>query len=422
MFREIFVSLEASAPILVGLSGGADSICLLDLLLPWARDRHIPVIPIHIDHGWRPESGKQAAQLALTVIEKFGLALQIVKIEGLDLSLGNLEERSREQRFEIFQKVYQERGAQALFLGHHADDQAETLLKRLFEGAGLLGLQGIHRERFFKGMRILRPLLGWTKNRILDHLSQRDLPYIIDPTNEDSRFLRGKMRSGLFETIEKAFGKQIRAPLSALAEEVSLWEGWVREELMILWKKTVIGPLGAMIPLEILEVHPALKRLFFKELCNHFGLTAPRAFLDRLEKLSSLKPGKKLQLGPMDWILGKGKIYLIYSDFIVEICEGEAAKEASLEALFLGICAKKVAIDGDLVMPNATMRVSEKLFLVEWFRKRQIPLELAMRFPVYQEKENGYVTDFLTEDKEVTSKTKKRVVISCRSSVINKIK
>ncbi len=205
-------------PLLIGYSGGPDSKALLHLLLECRRFFSFELHAAHIDHGWRKESGEEA-ELIRKEMAAFNLPFHLNSLSLSDFHPGNTEEQGRRQRLEFFKEIYSEIGAQALLLAHHAGDQSETVLKRVFEGASLFSLSGLSIENTLEGMQVWRPFLFREKKEILDWLSKRNLNYFDDSTNRSLKFLRGKMREELFPMITASFGKKIAANLCRMGEE-----------------------------------------------------------------------------------------------------------------------------------------------------------------------------------------------------------
>lgn len=200
-------------PVLVGLSGGSDSLMLFYLLL----DLQVKMAVAHVDHGWRAESSQEAIELE-SLAAKHQIPFHLRTLDPAR-SKGNLENWCRQERMLFFKRIAQEYGYQAVLLGHHADDQAETVLKRLFEGAHLTSLSGLSDRACLDGLCIWRPFLQLSKNDILDWLAQRDLKAFEDKTNTDPKFLRARMRTSLIPNLSLEFGKEITAPLVKLGQE-----------------------------------------------------------------------------------------------------------------------------------------------------------------------------------------------------------
>jgi tRNA(Ile)-lysidine synthase len=205
-------------PVLLGYSGGPDSKALLYLLLECRRFFPLEVHLAHVDHGWREESRAEALLIA-DEAKALDLSIHLQYLDYQCFTKNNFEEQGRNFRHQFFTKLYLELGCQALILGHHADDQAEVVLKRVCEGASLFSMGGLAPDSTLLGMRIWRPLFHTPKKKVLEWLFQKELPYFQDPTNKSSRFLRGRMREEMIPGLEGSFGKQIASNLCLLGEE-----------------------------------------------------------------------------------------------------------------------------------------------------------------------------------------------------------
>lgn len=222
------------APLALGLSGGPDSMALFELLLHHRDARPFELHVIHVDHGWRKESAEEAEALAeLSAKHHCPFHLRLLE----KTSEKDLENRARQERLAFFCEVVQSTGAEALCLAHHGDDLAETVLKRLFEGAPLERLGAFGFESQIGDLRIWRPLIG---------LSKADITAIgfDDATNRDQRFLRARMRLNLIPEIERHFGKGVQSALQRLSKRARNLDAYLAKRCA-LW-------LGAKsLPLEI---------------------------------------------------------------------------------------------------------------------------------------------------------------------------
>ena len=189
--------LEADASVVVAVSGGVDSTVLLDVLDGLGYRLHVA----HLDHALRPNSAADSRFVAGEA-QRRGLPCSIerrdvgeyARTKGL-----SLEEAGRRQRYAFLDQVADRTGAKFIALGHHADDQAETVILRLLRGSGATGLGGMEIAR--EG-RYLRPLLRVRRAEIEKYARQRSLRYREDPSNRDSRFLRNRVRGELMPLLK----------------------------------------------------------------------------------------------------------------------------------------------------------------------------------------------------------------------------
>ena len=200
------------SPLLLGFSGGPDSMALLHLLLQMKLPLHLA----HVDHGMREESSGEAKKIA-EYAKKLGLPFHLRTLRGM--TGANLEERFREERRQFFRELCGEYSFQAVLLAHHADDQAEVVLKRILEGARIYNIGGMAPLEEQDGVHFWRPLLGLRKEILLNVLKKKEIGFFEDKTNKNLHYLRARMREAIFPFLEEKFGKQVRNSLCRLGEE-----------------------------------------------------------------------------------------------------------------------------------------------------------------------------------------------------------
>ncbi|MFN0065616.1 MAG: tRNA lysidine(34) synthetase TilS [Chlamydiales bacterium] len=206
---------------LLALSGGPDSIALFFLLL----ENKLPFEVAHVNHNWRKESRLEAEKLKILCEEK-GVVFHYAELPT-PTSKRNLEDKGRKSRFAFFKGLVERRGLRAVLMGHHGDDVAETVLKRLFEGAGLTKLQGISELSVIEGITVYRPLINLRKKEILAWLEKRQITYFWDATNEEEDFLRGRMRNKIMPYLSQVFGKEVTPSLLCLAKRATELEAFL---------------------------------------------------------------------------------------------------------------------------------------------------------------------------------------------------
>ena len=203
----------------LAVSGGPDSLALLLLAKAAVPER---VEAATVDHGLRPESASEAAMVA-----ELCAAYRIPhKILTVKVARGNVQDKARAARYAALAKWTQERKLAALATAHHADDQAETLIMRLNRGSGVAGLAGVRARGAIPGSRIplLRPLLGWRRSELGEIVEASGLEAAQDPSNEDPKFDRVRIREALQDAdwLDVAAIGQAAAHL-AEAETVMQW-------------------------------------------------------------------------------------------------------------------------------------------------------------------------------------------------------
>ncbi len=201
-----------NAKIILAVSGGPDSVCLLDVFLKLQKKYDLQLIIAHVNYNLRGKDSDLDEKFVRDLAEKYNLKVEILKPE-IKLK-NNLEEKLRDIRYDFFEKIRQENNFDLIAVAHNLDDQAETVLMRLIRGSGLAGLAAMQ----FKNNLIIRPLLNITRQEILEYLKTNKLKYRIDKTNLQSIFLRNRIRNKLIPYIEKNFNPRIKQVLFSTAK------------------------------------------------------------------------------------------------------------------------------------------------------------------------------------------------------------
>ena len=183
------------ATCLVAVSGGPDSLALLDLLQLTADRHRRPLVVGHVDHGISAVSAEVAEQVAKAAAER-GVPMRSVRLE---LGSAASESRARVARRAALVEMAEQAGAQVILLAHHADDQAETVLLRLLRGSGPAGLAGMAPKA---GIWV-HPLLTVTRAELAEHLLARGVPSWQDPANVDPRHLRSWLRTMVLPLLQQ---------------------------------------------------------------------------------------------------------------------------------------------------------------------------------------------------------------------------
>ena len=185
--------------VMVAVSGGADSVCLLDVLAVLQDELSMELVVAHFDHGLRPGEDEAETRFVAALSEERNLSFY-TRQGRLDAAKGSLEARAREARYRFLEEARTQFSAHKIAVAHQRNDQAETVLMRLLRGSGTSGLSGIPPMR--EGT-IVRPLLDLHRSEIERYLKDRNLCFRIDPTNWSDRFLRNRIRSVLIPALQE---------------------------------------------------------------------------------------------------------------------------------------------------------------------------------------------------------------------------
>lgn len=209
--------LDAGERCLLAVSGGPDSMCLVYVF----HALHIPFELAHFDHGTRDGESAEDAAFVRDRARELGVPLHEERRDvprEAEESADSFEEVARQVRYRFLLETASARGFTALATGHHADDQAETVLMRLVRGTSPGGLGGIPPVRESDNIRIIRPLIACFREDILAFLDARGIPYRLDRTNADLGHPRNRIRHELLPLLMRDYNPRVREALARLAE------------------------------------------------------------------------------------------------------------------------------------------------------------------------------------------------------------
>jgi len=249
--------LQRDDRVVVGVSGGPDSMALLHLLLAanhtleWQLQLHLA----HLDHGLRGEESAQDAAFVRAAADSLDLSCTIEAQNVADLaeaeSLG-IEEAARQARYAFYQRVCLQTGNKIVAVGHHADDNAETILHRVVRGTGLRGLAGIPRKRALAAgspITVIRPLLTMSRSNILEYLADEGIAYREDRTNEDNELVRNRLRNVVLPQLERDINPHVREALTRLGEQAQWLVEFLRETVHRTFETLIISRTDQVLTL-----------------------------------------------------------------------------------------------------------------------------------------------------------------------------
>ena len=197
---------------LLCVSGGMDSMVLLDLALKTAPLLDLRLGVIHVDHGLRGKESARDAQFVKNICRRLSVPFHLINL-SMDPVTPNLEEEARQRRYKAILDCMKDHGYDCAATGHTQDDQAETVLYRIIRGTGIRGLSGMEHCR---DDGIVRPMLDITRNDVRGHARKNDLEYVQDASNTDLRRARNLIRSSILPSMQRINPKVTEA-VSSLA-------------------------------------------------------------------------------------------------------------------------------------------------------------------------------------------------------------
>ena len=236
--------IENDMHIIIGLSGGPDSVCLFDILCSIAKENpkmNLKIYAVHVNHKLRPVAAEDDQRYVEELCAEYGVQCYTKIADCLNIARKlNLssEEAGRKARYDTFSETALNlhsteripKDKIAIALAHNANDQCETILFRLIRGSGTDGLSGIAYKRFDdNGFAVIRPILDLTRNEIEKYCQERNLSPRIDHTNSENIYTRNKIRNMLIPYIEENFNENITETVNRLGKIASYDREFLRD-------------------------------------------------------------------------------------------------------------------------------------------------------------------------------------------------
>lgn len=244
--------IERGMHIVIGLSGGPDSVCLFDLLRTLKEEMDLTLYAVHVNHKLRPVAAEEDQRYAEALCEEHGISCFSFVVDCMAMAEEqNLtsEEAGRKARYEAFGNVamrIHQNGVPkekiAIALAHNANDQCETILFRIMRGTGTDGLAGIPYKRFDEnGFAIVRPILDLKREEIENYCRERELNPRIDHTNNENIYARNKIRNLLIPYLEENFNENIMETVNRLGQIAAGDRDYLSEEAKKSYRLSLIG-------------------------------------------------------------------------------------------------------------------------------------------------------------------------------------
>lgn len=371
--------VENGDRIVVGFSGGPDSVFLVEMLLKLREKIDFDIVLVHVNHLLRGEEAQRDEDFSINYGKSKGLKVfaRKINITSLGKEKGlSLEEAGREARYSFYKEVLEKSNSNKIALAHNKDDQIETFMFRLTRGTGLSGLEGIVTKRD----RYIRPISEIYKSEIVNYLDENNISYCIDSTNLENEFTRNSIRIDLIPFIEKRYNPKFKDKIFSLIEEI-------RDINIFIEKEIEQFSYNETINIEsILKFPKSIRGKILSKYLYKYGLEVNRKKISLIESILEKGGSQEISLDSQ-YILKKEynilkiqKINIIknnieevtftipnkikYGDYIIEaeyVERGEQNKNCFYTNLKLGdtliVRGRK---DGDKIIPTG-MKGEKKL-------------------------------------------------------------
>jgi len=301
--------------VLVGVSGGPDSVCLLHILNRCRKDMALSLHVVHINHGIRKRESKREEKFVSHLAGRMGLPITVKSLDVPSYARRKkltVEEAARDMRYSAFEQLAGKLNAKKIALGHTASDQVETVLMHLLRGSGPQGLSGIPPVRKLGSTAVVRPLIEVNREEILNYLKKNKLTFCLDSSNRKTEYFRNRIRLKLLPLLRKNYNENIDGALLRLSE--------ILKEENAYWERVVERVLGKVVSWEAEKILIDFKRfLRYNVIVQRrvlYRLFGGIVSLSQIEAIRSLaqksSQGKRVYLGKRFSVRKEGD-FLIFS-------------------------------------------------------------------------------------------------------------
>ena len=226
--------------ILVAVSGGFDSTCLLYVLNELKEELNIEIIALHVNHCIR-DNAILDEEYVINTCEKLGIKCFVERIDIKEVASNDkmsIEMAGRKARYEILDKIAKENGCTKIATAHNANDNAETILLNIFRGTGLNGLKGIKKVR---QNTYIRPIIEVTRDEINEYLKQNGIEPRLDESNLENEYRRNKIRNELIPYVKENFNSNIVSALNKMSDIISEEDEYIDKNVEKIYKLHIIN-------------------------------------------------------------------------------------------------------------------------------------------------------------------------------------
>ena len=304
--------------VVVAVSGGPDSICLLNILNNIKDKLNIKIVVAHVNHSLREEANEET-EYVKNFCKKLNIECYIKKVDILEISkkkkIGT-EEAGRKERYNFFDEVFSKTKSDRIATAHNLNDNAETVLMNIIRGSGLSGLKGIEKVRDYK---YIRPLIEISRKEIEEYCKENKLEPKYDKSNKENIYTRNKIRNILIPLLEKEFNPNIVKSISKLSELAKLYNEYFNNIIKSEYNRIKLEENNNEIILNLKEfnkLNNVIKsRLIIYTITRIFGSSQgiEKIHIDDIIKLCGnnignkyLIPNKKIKI-----YVKKGKVFFI---------------------------------------------------------------------------------------------------------------
>lgn len=362
--------IQAGDLVFVGVSGGADSVCLLLTLFDCQQELGFLLQAVHVEHGIRGAESREDARFVEKLCQRLQIPCQTYPVDvpsyAREQHIG-MEEAARKLRYQCFYQAAEQSDAavKKIALAHHADDNAETMLFQMVRGSGIRGLGGMRIKRELgENITLIRPLLNVTRSEIEEYLQVRGEAYRMDVTNQDTAYSRNRIRHKVMPQL-KEVNSQALMHMAQSARQLSEVADYLHQEALRIAEKTCVrNQRTCLIQWKLLEEYPSVlqKEVLYQMLCGAAGNNKNIAsvHIEAVMNLISLQVGRRISL---PYELEAEHVY--EGIRIAPKCEGKVGKDIKYEISLHELNQKKAGEWYLLSLPDGQLRMRVRDFCGE---------------------------------------------------------
>lgn len=387
--------INAGDKLLVGISGGADSVCLLLVLCALYKEKDITLEAVHVEHGIRGEESRQDAFFVKNLCDKWKIPCEIVSVDvpAYSRSKGlGFEEAARILRYEVFAEIAKEKGAKVV-LAHHMEDNAETVLFQMLRGSsltGLCGMQPIRKDA--EEVCYIRPFLAVHRKEIEEFLLLQSEKYCTDSTNKELEYSRNYVRNIVVPALEKVNAQAV-SHINETAAKLSEIRSFMDFEMEKYWTECAVqNDVGICLDIEkLLALHIVLqKEMIYRAIAETAGSKKDihTVHVESVRNLCKNQSGKELYL-PYGIRVKKE-----YQKLLFISKEHQMQSSTVKENYFIEPADLKLCMEQNLTMPVNMGDDGEKIFIrvfsIEEGKNLEFPKNSYTKWMDYDKIKQGF--------------------------------
>ncbi len=400
--------LEKGDAVLVGVSGGADSVCLLHTLRSLSEELELRIVVAHVHHGIRGEEADRDAEFVREICQNWQIPFYLKKVSVPELAEReniSLETAGRLARYRYFREICDKENVDKIATAHNRDDQAETVLMRVIRGTGIDGLSGI---KYIRPDGVVRPLLDVTREEIEEYCKENNLEYCVDSTNNENDYTRNKVRNQLLPILKEQFNPNILGAIANLSQNMAEDGVFINGYAKRLYRR-INSPIPKRRPvvldIESLKmVEPAIRT---RLLCLAAEDAMGKGYRPQRQHWEAVNALLDKETGALAELPGGLTVAVRYGWLAFETLEDrEQQNEKNMIYESAEIGKSYITENGNITLElvEPIIKPSKNQMLIDYDKIKDIPLEIRSRktgdrIAIYQDGKEKKLKDFLIDIK-----------------------